>query len=84
MLDSGVECKYVNRWKDDNRKSLNLTIDSIVLKEFLSFNMNECDMKTHFVADKLVRLKVGQELVVELLLCRLPVQVFWVILRDRS
>ena len=46
--------------------------------------MNECDMKTHFVADKLVRLKVGQELVVELLLCRLPVQVFWVILRDRS
>ena len=38
-------------------------------------------MKTHIVADELVCLKVGQKLVVELLLCQLPIQVFWVVLR---
>ena len=43
--------------------------------------INRCDMKTHIVADKLVCLKVCQKLVVELLLCQLPVQVFWVVLR---
>ena len=46
--------------------------------------MNECDMKTHFVADKLVRLKVGQELVVQLLLRELPIQVFWVVLQSET
>ena len=66
---SEVEYKYSNRWKDDNHKTL--------------YDI-WYELKTHFVADKLVRLKVGQELVVELLLCRLPVQVFWVILRDHS
>ena len=44
--------------------------------------MIKWDMKTHIVADKLVCLKVGQKLVVEVLLCHLPIQVFWVVLMD--
>ena len=39
------------------------------LKVFFVINMIEQDMKTHIVADELVCLKVGQKLVVELLLC---------------